>query len=79
MAGAFFERLENLMSIVFLVLIIAALGIGAYLMRKVKIIDPLFRLIIQIILIVIAILVALQAFGILDSIRGAKVPRITMV
>lgn len=67
------------MSIVILVLIIAALGIAAYLMRKVTIIDAPFRLIIQIILIVIAILVALHAFGILDAIRGAKVPRITML
>lgn len=65
------------MSIVLLLIIVFALGIEAYFLGGAKWVAQPFRTILQIILIVIAVLVTLQAFGILDKIRGAQVPRVS--
>lgn len=64
------------MSIVLLLIIVFALGIAAYFLGGAKWVAQPFRTILQIILIVIAVLVTLQAFGVLDKIRGAQVPRV---
>jgi hypothetical protein len=62
------------MSIIALLVILALLGLAAWVVNyKLPIAQP-FKLIINVVLIVIAVWLCLDAFGIMDQIRGAKVP-----
>lgn len=64
------------MSVVALVLIICFLGGIAWLVNAKLPIGPTFKLVINIVLIVIAIIIALSAFGVWDEVRGVRVPHI---
>lgn len=63
------------MSVLALVLILAFLGLVAYFVNRSPINDT-FKWIIQAVLVVVAVLLVLMAFGVWDSVRDIKVPRL---
>ncbi len=64
------------MSILALVVILVFLGIVAYLVRTSGKITGTFKWIIQAVLITVAVLLVLYAFGIWDAVRSMKVPHL---
>ncbi len=64
------------MSVIALVLILCFLGFIAWLVNAKAPIGPTFKLIINIVLIVVAIILVLSAFGVWDEVRSVKVPHI---
>ncbi len=64
------------MSIIGLLLILALLGLAAWVTNYKLPISATFKMIINIVLVIIAIWICLDAFGVMDQVRGAKVPRL---
>lgn len=64
------------MSVLALVLILCFLGVVAWLINAKAPIGPTFKMIINIVLIVVAIILCLSAFGVWDEVRGVRVPHI---
>lgn len=64
------------MSVIGLVLILCFLGFVAWLVNAKAPIGPTFKLIINIVLIVIAIILTLAAFGVWEEVRSIRVPKI---
>ena len=64
------------MSIIGLILILAFLGVLAWVTNYKLPISPGFKMIIHVVLFIIAVLICLSAFGILDQVKDAKVPRL---
>ncbi len=64
------------MSVVALVLILCFLGGIAWLVNVKIPIGPTFKLIINLVLIVVAIILVLHAFGVWDQVRGVQVPKL---
>lgn len=64
------------MSLLTLVVILFGIGIGLYFLRRVTFLDPTIKTIIVWVVVIVAILLVLNAFGIIDRIRGVPVPKI---
>lgn len=64
------------MSVVALVFILLFLGVVAYFVNTSAKLTPTFKWILNTVLIVIAVLLVLMAFGVWDEIRGMKVPKV---
>lgn len=64
------------MSIIGLLVILAVLGVAAWFVNSKLPISAGFKTLINVVLIVIAILLCLVAFGVWDEVRAMKVPRI---
>ena len=62
------------MSILVLILILLALGYSAYFVNTSQKLSPGFKQGIYVVLVLIAVISALVAFGLWDQIKGAKVP-----
>ncbi len=64
------------MSVLALVIILLVLGGTAYLVNTSARVTPFFKTLINVVLVVVAVLLCLVAFGIWDEIRNIKVPRL---
>lgn len=64
------------MSVIALILILCFLGCVAWLVNAKAPIGPTFKLIVNIVLIVVAVIITLSAFGIWDTVRDVRVPKI---
>lgn len=64
------------MSVITLVLILCFLGFIAWLVNYKAPIGPTFKMIINIVLIIVAVVIALSALGVWDQVRGVQVPKI---
>lgn len=64
------------MSVLTLVLILCFLGFIAWLVNYKAPIGPTFKLVINIVLIVVAVIIALTAFGVWQDVRNIQVPKI---
>jgi hypothetical protein len=64
------------MSIVALLILIALLGLVAYFITTLIPMPPQFKTLIILVALLIAILLVLQAFGLLPSIGNVQVPRV---
>lgn len=63
------------MSILALIIILVAIGVGLYFIQKAPIVAWM-KTLITVVLVIIAILIVLQAFGVLDQVKSAQVPRV---
>jgi cation transporter-like permease len=64
------------MSVVALVLILCFLGVIGWLINAKLPIGPTFKLIINIVLIVVALIIVASAFGVWEEVRSVRVPKI---
>lgn len=64
------------MSVLTLVLILVVLGIVAYFVNKNANINATFKWLINAVLIVVAVLLVLSAFGVWQEVRDIKVPKL---
>ena len=64
------------MSIIGLIAILCILGLAAWLVNTKLPMSATIKLIINIVIVVIAVLLCLVAFGLWDEIRGMRVPRL---
>lgn len=64
------------MSVVALVFVLLFLGVAAYFVNTSAKLTPTFKWIINTVLIVVAVLLILMAFGVWDEIRNMKVPKV---
>lgn len=64
------------MSILSLVLVLAALGCGLYLLNKYAPVDGGMKKVINVVVIVAAVLISARAFGVCTSIGNVNVPQI---
>ncbi len=64
------------MSVIALVLILCFLGLVAWFVNYKTPIGPTFKMIINIVLILVAVILVMVAFGVWDQVRGVKVPHI---
>jgi hypothetical protein len=64
------------MSLLSLIIILVVLGVGLYLLRTYVPMDAKIMQIITIVVIIVALLLVVNAFGLLDAIRGVQVPRV---
>lgn len=64
------------MSILALIVILLILGFVAWGVSRMSAINPTFKTIIYVVLVVIAVLICLNAFGILDEVRRQPVPKL---
>lgn len=64
------------MSVLTLVLILVFLGAVAYFANASGKLTPTFKWLINAVLIIVAVFLILSAFGVLDEIRGVKVPKL---
>lgn len=63
------------MSLVLLIVVLVVIGIALYYLNQWPL-DGTIKWLIRAVLIIAALFLILQAFGVLDAIRGVKVPRI---
>lgn len=66
------------MSLVQLIIILVCLGILAYVVNRFLPADARIKSIIVWVIIIVAVLIVLSAFGILDVLRGIAVPRASL-
>lgn len=64
------------MSIIAFIVILLILALAAYGLSRLTTMNPVFRNIIYAVLIIIAIALCLEQFGILDEIRKKQVPKL---
>ena len=64
------------MSVVALLVILIAIGLVAWLINAYLPLDPTVKKIINVVLIVVAILIVLAAFGILGELKSVRVPQL---
>ena len=64
------------MSLLSLILIIVLLGVLVYFINRFVPMDSRFKGLVVIVAVVVAALLVLQAFGILDALSGVRVPRV---
>lgn len=64
------------MSVMVLILILVVLGVVAYFVNTSAKINGTFKWLINAVLIVVAVLLILTAFGVWDELKGMKVPKI---
>lgn len=64
------------MSVIGLILILVVLGIAAYFVNTSAKINATFKWLINLVLIVVAVLLILSAFGVWNELKGMKVPQI---
>jgi RsiW-degrading membrane proteinase PrsW (M82 family) len=64
------------MSVIALILILVVLGVVAYFVNTSAKINGTFKWLINAVLIVVAVLLILTAFGVWDELKGMKVPKI---
>jgi hypothetical protein len=64
------------MSVIALVLLLCFLGFVAWLVNAKAPISATFKLIINIVLIVVAIILVLSAFGVWEEVKSVRVPKI---
>lgn len=64
------------MSILALIVILLILGFVAWGVSRITTINPTFKTIIYVVLVAIAVLICLNAFGILDEVRRHPVPKL---
>lgn len=64
------------MSVLTLIIILVVLGIAAYFVNANAKINATFKWLINAVLIVVAVLLVLVAFGVWDNVRDIKVPKL---
>jgi hypothetical protein len=64
------------MSVITLVLILCFLGFVAWLVNYKVPIGPTFKAIINVVLVIVAVVLVLVAFGVWDNVRNVQVPKI---
>lgn len=64
------------MSLLALFIIIVVIGVIVYVIQKYAPLDPIFKNIILWLGVGVVVLLLLNAFGVIDAIRGVQVPRI---
>lgn len=64
------------MSLFTLIVILVVIGIVLFFLDKATIIHPKMRTVIFWVLVIAAVLIVLQFFGVIDWMRGIKVPRL---
>jgi hypothetical protein len=64
------------MSLLGLVVLLLAVGVLLYCIEHYVPLDATIKRIIHIVVILVVVLILLQAFGILDALRGLRVPRL---
>lgn len=69
-------RLVKNMSLLVLLLILAAMGVAAYFINASQKINSTFKWFMNLVLIVVAALLILEAFGVWDQVKSVKVPRL---
>lgn len=63
------------MSLLTLIVAIAATGVILWAINKFLPMDARIKMILNVVVIIVLVVVVLNAFGIIDAIRGVKVPR----
>lgn len=64
------------MSVLVLILLLAFFGVIAYFVNTSAKLNPTFKWLINAVLIVVAVLLVLSAFGVWDELRNVKVPKL---
>lgn len=64
------------MSVLVLILLLAFFGVIAYFANTSVKLSPTFKWLINAVLIVVAVLLVLSAFGVWDEVRNVKVPKL---
>lgn len=64
------------MSVLTLVLILCFLGVVAWLVNAKAPIGPTFKMIINIVLVVVAVILVLSAFGVWEEVKDVQVPKL---
>ena len=64
------------MSLLTLVIVLVIMGVIAYFVQTASKLNATFKWIILAVLVIVALLMVLSAFGILDDIKGVKVPKV---
>jgi len=64
------------MSLLTLVVVLVIMGVIAWFVQTSGHLNSTFKWIIMVVLIVVALLLVLSAFGILEDIKGVKVPKV---
>lgn len=64
------------MSLVVLIIVLVFIGVALFFLRRAAWIDGTIKTIIYVVLVAFAIFLVLQAFGVLDKIRGVNVPKV---
>lgn len=64
------------MSVLGLLVLLIVLGVAAFFVNAKMPIGATFKMIINIVLIAVAVMLCLVAFGVWDEVRGMKVPKI---
>jgi membrane protein YdbS with pleckstrin-like domain len=66
------------MSIVTLIILLVAIGVGLYFIQKAPIIAWM-KTLITVVLVIIAILIILKAFGVWDKVKSEQVPTVQTI
>lgn len=69
-------RLVKNMSLLVLLLILGAMGVAAYFINASAKVNPTFKWLMNLVLIVVAALLVLEAFGVWDQVKSIRVPKI---
>lgn len=64
------------MSVLALILILVVIGVAAYFINTSAKITPTLKWIINAVLVVVAVLLVLSAFGVWDEVKSIKVPKL---
>ena len=63
------------MPLLTLLIVLIALGVGLYIINQIVPMDSRIKTILSVVVIVVALLIVLDAFGLIDALRGVRVPR----
>lgn len=64
------------MSVLTLIIILAMLGVAAYLVNTKLPIGATFKMIINVVLVIVVVVLCLVAFGVWENVKDVKVPKI---
>lgn len=64
------------MSLLGLILICVAIGVGLWALNQYVPLDPTVKKILNIVVILVLVLIVLSAFGVFDILRGVRVPHL---